>query len=606
MKHFVQILLLFIATCQLNAQLGSLENLDETTKKGFFKSQIKGFFSDFKDFGTPFSMSGSIGLNMRSYNAIGGALRQDPFFYTFNTSLNVRIYQIDLPFSMVLTAKNEESSLPNLNEIKDAFKDKVPSFNRRFVRLGMSPTYKWAKLHLGHRSMSFSNYTLNNINFNGVGTELTPGKLRLAGMYGQLAKAEPVDLSLITPNLPVYQRMGWGAKVGYGDEQSSIDLIVFKAKDDATSIIIPTNLPVQPSAEENLAIGINAQKLFLEKIRIKIEYARSAVSPNSLDATTNKSSITSFLFKQRTTTQNSSAIDASLGYEGKTLNAGVQYRRVDPNYRTFGAYFFNRDIVDVLGNLSFSLWDNRINFNLSSGVQSNNLDLSKPATTQRYIYAGNAGFNLGGFSVSANYNNNTTDIGYVLNQRLDSLNAVIITKDAGVSVSYTLPSEGGTQHTFSLSGNIQDVNDDIANLQASSKSKVIVGNFAYNIAFENQWRLTARTNYNENSIAEMLIKRYGVGFGIAKSFMDNKINFGWDNNYFINSRAEVANSNNILSQLMLGFQIGSGLSANVNWGYLRTTSAIVDPFSESTGTLGLQYNFDYKPGPKKKEQAASK
>jgi len=585
----------------LKAQLSSLENLDETTKKGFFKTYVSSFFKDFADFGDPFALSGSIGLNMRSYNAFGGPLRQDPFFYTLNTNLNVRVYQIDLPFSMILTAKNQQSSLPNFNEIKDAFKDKIPSLNNRFARFGLSPRYKWAKLHLGHRSMRFSKYTLDNLNFNGVGTELTPGKVRIAGMYGQLAKAEPLDLSLVTPNVPVYQRTGWGAKVGYGDEQSSIDLTVFKANDDENSITIPSNIAIQPSAEENLVLGINAQKLFFEKIRIKLEYASSAVSPNAQDATTSKSRITSFLMEDRTTTEYSSAIDASVGYEGKSMLAGFQYRKVDPNYRTFGAYFFNRDIIDVLGNLAFNLLENKLNVSLSGGVQSNNLDLSKPATTQRFIYSANLGYATGGFSSSANYNNNTTDVGYVLNQNLDSLNAVIITKDVGINLAYTIPNTEGHQHSFSLSGNMQDVNDEIVNRDQSAASKVIVANFGYNIVFENKLRLSARTNYNQNEIAQMTINRYGAGFGIGKSFMDNKISVGLDANYFSNTRDSGAKSNNLLSQLVVGFQIGSGLSANVNWGYLRTTAENISPFSESTANVGLQYNFNYVPGKKEKK-----
>lgn len=583
------------------AQLGSLEDLDETTKKGFFKTHISSFFKDFTDFGDPFTLSGSVGLNMRSYNAFGGPLRQDPFFYTLNTNLNVRVYQIDLPFSMILTAKNNQSSLPNFSEIKDAFKDKISSVNNRFVRFGMSPRYKWAKLHLGHRSMRFSKYTLDNLNFNGIGTELTPGKVRIAGMYGQLAKAEPVDLSLVTPNVPVYQRTGWGAKVGYGDEQSSIDLTVFKAKDDQNSIVIPTNIPIQPSAEENLVLGINAQKLFFDKIRIKLEYASSTVSPNVQDATTAKGRLTSFLMEERTTTEYSSAIDASVGYEGKSMIAGLQYRKVDPNYRTFGAYFFNRDIIDVLGNLAFNLLENKLNVALSGGVQSNNLDLSKPATTQRLIYAANLGYATGGFSASANYNNNTTDVGYVLNQNLDSLNAVIITKDVGLNLAHTIANTEGPQHSFSLSGNMQDVNDDVVNREQSAASKVIVANFGYNIVFANKLRLSSRINYNQNELAQMLIKRYGVGMGLGKSFLDNKISVGLDANYFTNTRDTGAKSNNLLVQLIVGFQIGSGLSANINWGYLRTTAETITPFSESTANVGLQYNFNYVPGKKEKK-----
>jgi hypothetical protein len=127
MRHLVSMFIFTLVTTQVYAQLSSLENLDETTKKGFFKTHINSFFKDFTDFGDPFALSGSIGLNMRSYNAFGGPLRQDPFFYTLNTNLNFRVYQIDLPFSMVLTAKNHQSSLPNFNEMRDAFKDKVSS-----------------------------------------------------------------------------------------------------------------------------------------------------------------------------------------------------------------------------------------------------------------------------------------------------------------------------------------------------------------------------------------------------------------------------------------------------------------------------------------------
>lgn len=598
MKFPALVLILMVATNQMYSQLSSLENLDEVSKGGFFKTHVKGFFSDFTDFGDPFAMSGSIGLNMRSYNAFGGPLRQDPFFYTLNTNLSIRIYQIDLPFSMVLTAKNQQSSLPDFNEIKEAFRNKVSSINQRFVRFGISPHYKWAKLHLGHRAMSFSKYTLDNLNFNGIGTELTPGKVRIAAMYGQLARAEPVDLSLTTPNVPVYQRQGWGTKLGYGDEQSSVDFTLFRAKDDANSISIPSNLPVQPSAEENMVWSINAQKLFFEKFRLKLEYASSAVSPNALDATTGNRKLTSFLIKERTTTEYSSAIDAALAYEGKTMIAGVQYRRVDPKYRTFGAYFFNRDIVDVLGNLAFNLLDNKLNVALSGGVQSNNLDLSKPATTSRFIYSANLGYSKDGFSGSANYNNNTTDVGYVLNQNLDSLNAVIVTKDMGISLNYTLPNTEGAKQSFSITGNIQNVNDDVVNREQSSESKVVVLNLGYSIVLSNQWRFSSRLNYNQNEIVQMLIKRYGVGFGIGKSFMENKINLGLDATYFMNSRENNSKSNNLLAQLLVGYQIGSGLSSNLNWGFLRTTSDTIAAFSESTATLGLQYNFNYKPGQK--------
>jgi hypothetical protein len=598
MKYFLSLSLVFTVSFSASAQLGSLENLEESTRRGFFKTYISSFLKDFTQYGDPFALSGGVGLNMRSYNAFGGPLRQDPFFYTLNTNLNVRIYNIDLPFSMVLTAKNQQSSYPKLREIRDAFSDKITSLNQRFVRFGMSPHYKWAKLHLGHRAMSFSKYTLDNLNFNGIGTELTPGKVRVAAMYGQLARAEPVDLSLVTPNVPVYQRHGWGTKLGYGDDQSSVDFTVFKAQDNVHSIIIPANNPVQPTAEENMVWSIQAQKLFLEKFRFKLEYASSTVSPNALDATSENQKFTKFLIMERTTTEHSSAIDASMAYEGKAMIAGIQYRRVDPNYRTLGAYFFNRDIVDVLGNLAFNLLDNHMTVALSGGVQANNLDQTKPATTRRFIYSANVGYAKNAFSGSFNFNNNTTDVGYVLNQNLDSLNAVVITQDIGVNLNYNLPGSGGTKQAISLSANLQNVNDDVVARDQSSDSKVGVLHLGYTVMTSNQWRFSSRINYNQNEIAQMQIKRYGAGLGIGKSFLDNKMSVGLDANYFINTRENNSKSNNLLGQLMLGYELGSGLTTQLNWGFLRTTAETINAFSESTVTLGLQYNFNYKPSRK--------
>lgn len=602
MKYFLFLIFFIALFSESYAQLNSVENLDEVSKKGFIKKYISGFVNGFADFGDPFTLSGQLGLQMRSYDAFGGPLRQDPFFYTLNANLNVRVYQVDIPFSMVVTAKNQESSLPSWKEISESFKDKVSSLNRRFARFGLSPHYKWAKLHIGHRSMSFSKYTLDNLNFKGIGAELTPGKVRLAVMAGQLAKAEPIDLSLVTPNIPVYQRTGWGAKVGYGDEQSSIDLSIFKAKDDATSIFIPANLVNQPAAEENLALGIQAQKLFFKKVRAKIEYASSTLSPNALDAETGKSSLTSVLLKNRTTTENSSAIDASLAFEGKSFIAGVQFKRIDPNYRTLGAYFFNRDVQEFLGNLAFNLLDNKLNLVLNGGLQSNNLDNSKPATTQRIVYAINAVYTSGGFTANATYNNNTTDVGYVLSQNLDSLNVVIVTKDLGVQFNYTPENQGDTKHSFSLSANLQDVNDDIVNRDQSAASKVLVANVGYHLMLPSEWKIQSRINYNQNEISGIEITRYGAGFGVAKALLKNKLNLGFDTNYFINSSDVAAKSNNLLGQLMMAYAIGKGVNAQLNWGYLRTKTEANDAFAESTITGGIQYSFQYKPAKKSKTE----
>lgn len=603
--------LLWAAPFVVSAQLESFENLEEVTQEGFFKTHFTNTFKGFTDFGDPFAMSGGIGLNMRSYSAYNGDARQDPFFYSLNANVNVRIYKLNLPFSLLVTAKNKEAAYPNPSELIQAFKDnvadKIENQKNRFVRFGVSPQYKWMKLHLGHRSMDFSQFTLANLNFFGAGMELTPDKLRFSAMYGRLAKAEPLDISLQTPNVPIYERIGWGAKLGYGDENQSADLIVFTAKDRKNSISIPDESSEQVSPEENLVLGLNAQKLFFEKFRFKGEFAMSAFSPNSLDAAGGDGMIPSFLYTNRTTTESTTALDVALNYEAEKYTAGVQLKRIDPNYNSLGAYFFNNDVVDLLANLNFGLLDGAINTTLSAGVQSNNLKLLNPATTKRIIYSADVSYSKDAFSAGANYSNNTTDVAYVLNEGLDSLNAVIVTQDGGLNLNYALPDQNQNQHIFTLTANIQEVGDDVTNPLESASSQMLVGNFIYNFALaESKWKFSAKTNFNQNELAQMITRRYGGGLGIAKSLFEDKMNFGLDFNYFLNTNEIAPNSTNLNAQFLWSYSLFEGLSANMNWGLLRTSADDVDPFAELTGTLGIQYTFNVTPSPEKKAARKAK
>ncbi len=378
--------LLFIITSS-RAQINTLEDIERFNDGGLKKS-IKGIFKDFTSFGDPFAMAGGINLGLRSYSSSDSIGRQDPFFYTVGANLNFRIYQIDIPFSMILTAKNSEKSFPSFSDMINSLKDKSKSKANGFARLGFSPHYKWVKLHVGHRSMNFSKYTLSNLNFFGAGIELSPDKLRIGAMYGRLAKAEPVNLSLATPNLPIYRRTGWSTKIGYGNDKASIDLTLFTAKDDETSISIPDTYSKQVSPEANFALGVQLQKLFNKIIRLKFDFTHSGVSPNTEDATSIDKNITNFLLSRRNTSYYGNAMEGSLAFEGKKINAGVSFTRVDNDFRTFGAYFFNRDMMDIQVFTHFGLMQNKLNNAIKFGIQSNNLDNAKPSTTRRFKVLG--------------------------------------------------------------------------------------------------------------------------------------------------------------------------------------------------------------------------
>ncbi len=142
-KYLLKLLLLLFTSGAWAQQVSDFEDLEATTKKGFFPTYVKGMFKDFTDFGKPFDYSGGFGVNMRSYNALGTRPRQDPFLYTANANFNARIYKLNLPFSLTIAAKNTEHSYPNPKELYNAFKrdvgNSIAAQKQRFVRFGVSP-----------------------------------------------------------------------------------------------------------------------------------------------------------------------------------------------------------------------------------------------------------------------------------------------------------------------------------------------------------------------------------------------------------------------------------------------------------------------------------
>lgn len=607
--HFSFFLAAFLLSLPAYAQLEDFEDIEAVGEEGFFKTYVSGLFKGFTDFGEPFNMTGGVGLNMRSYSAFGTDPRQDPFFYSLNANVNIRIYKLNLPFSLMVSAKNTESSYPNPKELIRAFqnnvKNKIENQKNRFVRFGTSPRYKWVKLHFGHRSMNFSPFTLANLNFLGAGAELNPGNIRFAAMYGRLAKAEPIDLSLTTPNIPVYERKGWGMKMGYGTQEEFLDLIIFKGMDDANSISIPEESPNPVAPAENLVIGVNLQKNFLEKFRFKMEYATSAHSPNALEGNArNRFPHPRFLFQGRTTTEYKTAMDSKLDFQAKVFTIGVQYKRIDPDYKSLGAYFFNSDIEDYLMNLNFGLFEGAITVNASGGVQRNNLDKTQPSTMTRYIGSGDLSYAAGNFNLGINYSNNSSDIAYLLDEDLDSLNVLIVTQDAGLNATYNFQDQSNNQHVLTGTFNVQMVTDDVANPLESSTSEMLVGNLVYNYALaESQWKFSIKANYNQNELSQMTMRRYGAGFGVSKPFLEGKLNTGIDLNYFLMSTDNAGDNSNLNGQLRFNFKISDAISLNMNWGLLsskKINAGAVQSFSELTGTLGFQYNFSKKSKEKKK------
>lgn len=591
-KQPLMFLILMFAIVSSYAQdlpvLQNFENLEELN----FKDEFKGFFKDFKD-AKPFDISGSVGLHTRSYGAFNTENRQSPFTWTFNSNINISIYKIKFPFSFLVSSQNQTYSHPFTRETVDNFLD------RRYTRIGVSPYYKWVKLHAGHRSMNFSPLTVANRTFLGGGIELTPGNLRFAAFYGGMAKTDPQDRALFGFNKEIFSQKGLGIKVGYGKDQNFIDLIFFRARDEisASTQINQDSAYVFPN--ENAVLGLNGQWEIFDKVQLKFELATSGFTQNALDPENEDPHFPfpSFVLNRKTSTDYRKAINSSIAYNGKNFSIGLGYKRIEPEFKSLGAYFFNDDLEDYTLNFSFGLLENRLRVSGTGGVQRNNLFNDKSSQLLRTIAGINIGYFHNAFSIIANYSNNTSDIDYVLNPELDSLTAIIITQNASLTFNYSLATkEKGNRHNYMLNLSMQQVTDKIENPTTNAGSQMINAVFNYNLSIkESGWRINSMANYTHSELNQLNINRFGLGMGLQKSIVEDIWALAINANYFLSKGKNIDNQT-VNLRLSSPFRISKEHRIDIGILYMTRTKSGTDGgnFHEISGTLGYTYNFSLK------------
>lgn len=547
--------------------------------------------------GPPLAFQGNFGVNVRSYSAFDVSNRQTPLTTAMFANATVQSYRITIPFSFIIN---------NLDQIshpftKDYFQNYFGNQRDRLTRFGVSPYYKWAKVHLGHRYMNFSDFTLANHNFFGAGVELNPGRLRVSAMAGRLSRAEPQNLALNRPNLPVYERMGWGFKIGYGRGVDYIDAIVFKAKDDPASIALQrdSNTVVLPG--ENLILGFKGQKQLFKGLHLEFEGARSALTRNVEDERSASQSFFLYntgVFRQRTSTSFSNAIAAGLRYQFKTYRVGFGYQRIDPRYRSFGAYFFNDDFENL--SLQFSgAFKRTFSLSAQAGLQRNNLDNSKPAAFRRLIGSLHAQYNVKTWNFGLNYSNFSSRVDYVLDPEADSLDVVLVSSEASVNLSKTIAKKGGMTQVFMLTGGVQSVNPNIKTPAGGDMTAMYFGNFAWTLHSPTRWQYNLSLDYNRNSLGGMTQNRYGAGARIGKALFENRLDAGIGSQYYRTSGEEGLSDATLLNHFArLQWRVTRRQNLQTQWSLVqnrRKTETETRRFSEVIGTVGYNVQFGYQP-----------
>ncbi len=539
---------------------------------------------------TKLKVNGNINANAIYYNSNTRNARI-PFTYFLQGTVNVSWLTFSVPFTYSFSNQGEN------------FDYQLPF---KFNRLSLHPRYKWIQAHIGDVTMSFSPYTLSGHQFTGGGIELTPSSpLKFSAMYGRLLKATEDDGNEQT--LPAYKRMGYGAKLSWEKPNYKVGLIGFYAKDEINSIApIPEERNIKP--KENLVISINGETTIARKYTLRAEYASTAITQDlrADKSTISPKNIAGILFNNKTSTEFYNALKAGLDMNFSGMKVGLGYERIDPNYETLGAYYFNNDFENITLNLARPFYKNKINVSFNLGYQRDNLNNQKTQSLGRTVGSINATYQINdALTLSGMYSNFTSFTNQNLNQFDDindndltdedqeALNYRQLSQNANANLNWVVSKKKNSTQTINLNYSLaSSANEENGIIRVGQANNFHNGNTVYTIGFPQQsLTISSSLNYNYSDIGRDDSNAWGSSLNLNKLFFKNKLNttFG----------AAYNNSNNKnITTGVLNFRASAGtvlakkhnISLNAVQLFRNTTN--LDALSELTVTFNYSYAFD--------------
>lgn len=462
----------------------------------------------------PFRISGTINTKLQFYNTDKTNPSLSPFVWYLQGTPTISIYGIVMPFSFRISEQQRD-------------------FRQPFNQFGVSPSYKWAKLHLGYQSLNWSTYALAGHSISGAGFELSPGKFHVGFITGRLLK--PVkyidDPEVTIAQTPAYKRRGTAFTFGYGTDKNNISLVLLKAKDDSTSVSdIPLKYQVTP--DENLVVSLISKQVIAKNFLFDFEVAQSLYTKNMSTGLTDTTGgflgrSLSFLMKTRESTTVSNAIRTSIGYQSDFFRLLVKYQRIDPGFRSMGAYYFLTDMSNLTIEPTVKLMKKRLTLGGSFGSQFDNLNKDKNLRTRRTVTSARMTFTpVPQYNLTASW----SDYGIAQESGLLSIDTLrqseVAQATSQFNATQTISLNGKDfSHNIMVTFSSQKLNDENKNTARYSEFSTNILSAGYFTAYL-PWNVNASLSFNYTNFTQDTIKTKisGPSLSLGKSFFKNKMN----------------------------------------------------------------------------------
>jgi hypothetical protein len=446
--------------------------------------------------------------------------------------------------------------------------------------------------------------------FLGEAVDVVPeGKFKFSALYGRFLKAVQTDTSANAP-LPAFKRIGYGAKVDYGSGSNFVNLILFHAQDERNSVAAPDSILQKRNVlpQENLVVSVGAGKAFLKHFLVKAELAASALSRDTRSPESNQSGLlaNSFLYTPTISSSYYKAFKSSLSWQQSGYSLGVGYERIDPQYRTLGAYYFNSDLENITVNGATAILHGKMTVAVNAGTQRDNLDHTKISTMRRFVSALNVGYSPSqkiNLSVSySNFQTYTNIRSQFVNinklspyDNLDTLNFTQISQNATLTGMYMFGNNNAKRQNLNLNFTLQDAADKQNQVKQNSGVRFYNSNLAYSLSLVPQ-NTTASLSFNAtiSQGGTTNTRTIGPTLSVSRTFFDRKLRTTLSSSW--NSTSSGGQQ---LSSITNGRFNGSWTvqkKHNLNLSMVvvnrsTKTEGAAKAFTEFTGTLGYSYSF---------------
>ncbi|MCZ2394279.1 MAG: hypothetical protein LC105_10505 [Chitinophagales bacterium] len=524
----------------------------------------------------PFEIHGIASLSVGYYKGLGFQNTRKPYSYSLMAAPTVSIYGIQIPINLTITEGSKSISNP-------------------FAQFGINPHWKWIKGYLGTTNMNWTPTTLGGKTFQGVGLELNPSIFRFGGFWGRMNPAVKENLLDSNNIQPQYKRIGWGLKVGLGNEKNYFDLIWVYGKDKDNSIPVPADtlnqLNITPA--QNAVMGIKSHQTFGKgKFTWDLDGAISAYTRNTHSQIIDTdpmfgSKFAKIAFPAKLSRGFSWTVHNNFTYKTEKTTLGFDYNRIEPEYQSMGADYLLNDQEKVSLIQAFIVANKKVNLKFDEFYQHDNLNKRKAMSTHRSGLGANINWQLNQkLSTTISYNSFYMFQTSGMQEVNDSTELKQIQNTLLISPQYMIVNSKSTQ-VIVLSTTYSRLDDFNKFTSTFTDNSTLNMNLMYSLfLIQSGLGIAPSLNILYSKIPLMSLINLSPNISLSKSFFQGKLNTSLTLGYTASSQDKSWNSHAINNTLGVTYRVNSHHSLNFN-------NSVMYSNKQSSSSQEYKGNFTY-------------